>query len=206
MGELVRLLSDNLITLIVSLPRNDAQLFETAVKAGADAVLVREVEGLDKILKLSEIPVGFELKEQRDVQQIKQYNKIAFVNFASLYLKKVKDIKIDKVVALSDKYTIDELMSIEKAGVDVVDAAIISHPHWDNNLVIGDLQQYITVCISSGLPVIIPTQRAIKPSEVAIIWDTGIKGIIMTEEVLGMTPKSFEKAVKEFRIAVDDLG
>ncbi len=73
-------------------------------------------------------------------------------------------------------------------------------------LVIGDLQNYIAIALSSNLPVIIPTQRHIKPSEVAIVWDTGIKGLMLTRVVLGETAKTLEKAVREYRIAIDDLG
>jgi hypothetical protein len=54
--------------------------------------------------------------------------------------------------------------------------------------------------------VIVPTQRSIRTSEVAIIADTGAKGLMLTPVVTGTIPKHVEKAVREYRIAVDDLG
>jgi hypothetical protein len=71
---------------------------------------------------------------------------------------------------------------------------------------VGDLQQYIGIVISAGLPVIIPTDLAIKPSEVAILWDTGAKAVLMTPKALGKNPKAVENNVRQFRIAVDDLS
>ena len=89
--------------------------------------------------------------------------------------------------------------------VEAIDAAIVPVTDRLKNLEIGDLQNYISVIISSSLPVLIPTDRMIKPSEVSIVWDAGAKGLILTSRVLGETTKSLERNLKEYRIAADDL-
>ena len=53
---------------------------------------------------------------------------------------------------------------------------------------------------------IIPAQRAIRPSETAIIADTGARGLMLTPVVTGTTAKHVESNTREFRVAVDDLG
>jgi len=89
--------------------------------------------------------------------------------------------------------------------IDAIDAAIIPPNQLGKELIVGDLQNYIAIAMSSNIPVMVPTQRSIKPSEIPIIWDTGAKGLILTKVVLGDNIKSFTKAVSEYRIAVDDI-
>jgi hypothetical protein len=55
------------------------------------------------------------------------------------------------------------------------------------------------------VPVIIPTQLSIRPSEVAIIVDAEAKGLLLTPVVLGTAPTHIEKNVREYKAAVNEL-
>ena len=120
------------------------------------------------------------------------------------YYSKIKGIA--KVLSLGNRFTIDLVLGIGEHGADALDATIIPAAEQGKDLVIGDLQNYISIIIAAGIPVIIPTQRSIRPSEVAIISDTEAKGLMLTPVVLGTSAKHIAKNVKEFRVAVDDLG
>ncbi|MFH1347804.1 MAG: hypothetical protein ABIH22_03850 [Candidatus Margulisiibacteriota bacterium] len=223
MPKLVKLLEKNKMTLIVSLPKNDPALAQAAIKGGADALqlhlhvrgiggLKSEKSNLADILELSDIPVGIAPgnKNQSTQKEIQEMIAMGF-DFINLkrenlpsYYSKVKGVS--KILGLGSRFTIDLVLGIGKYGADALDAAIIPTSEQGKNLVVGDLQNYISIVISAGIPVIIPTQRSIRPSEVAIISDTEAKGLMLTPVVIGTSANNIEKSVREFRVAVDDLG
>jgi hypothetical protein len=203
MSKLLKMMKEKPLTLIVHLPENKAELAEAAEAAGAEALMIDQGYDEEKILQAVKIPVGLNAGELKETEL-----KFDFINFPAEALAEFGKLKkIARIASLNENYTLDKLMLVSEKEIDAVDAAIIPLHQFGKELVIGDLQNYIAITLSSAkLPVIIPTQRNIKPSEVAIIWDTGVKGLMLTRVVLGETAKSLEKAVKEYRIAIDDLG
>jgi hypothetical protein len=117
-----------------------------------------------------------------------------------------KEAKIAEVYVLGKDYTIDELMNVEKRPKMILSAAIVRNFDLGRELNVGDLQNYISMTTSTDIPLIVPTQKKIHFSEVSILSDTGVKGVELTVQVLGKTLKSMQKAIHEFRLAVDDLG
>jgi hypothetical protein len=223
MPKLVDLLNKNKLTLLVALPENDPQLAEAAIKGGADALQLQlnihdignfksEKRNLSEILKLSSLPVGIMpgAKKHASQKEMQEMIKMGFdffnmkmENLPSFY-SKIKGVS--RVLGLGSRFTIDVVLGIGKYGADAVDAAIIPSTESGRDLIVGDLQNYISIAISAGIPVIVPTQRAIRPSEAAIIADTGARGLLLTPVVTGTTAKHIEANVREFRVAVDDLG
>ena len=214
MPKLVKLLNTNKMTLIVALPKNDPELAQAAIAGGADALQLQldEKPALKEILRRAKIPVGLETgnKKQPTEKEIKDLVSLGF-DFLNMkrdhlpdYYSRLKGVA--KVMGLGNRFTIDLVLGVGEHGAQALDAAIIPVAEHGQELVVGDLQNYISIVISAGIPVIIPTQRSIKPSEVAIIADTDAKGLLLTPVVLGTTAKHIEQNVREFRVAVDDLG
>lgn len=203
MSRLLKMLKEKPLTLIVHLPENKAELAMVAEAAGADALMIDQGGNEEQVLQAVKIPVGLKADEFKPTEI-----KYDFMNFPAEAVEKFSKLKkTARIASLNENYTLDKLMQVNEKKIDAVDAAIIPLHQFGKELVVGDLQNYIAITLSSAkLPVIIPTQRNIKPSEVAIIWDTGVKGLMLTRVVLGETEKSLGKAVKEYRIAIDDLG
>lgn len=209
MSKLLKQLKEKKVTLIVELPSNDLPLAQAAIEAGADALIVKDHEKAIEILKGVEVPVGVDLSQSTKLseKEIKAYEKFDFISFHFEVMPTVaKGVKNGRILALNEEYTLDKLIGVEDTGAQAIDAAIVPLSQKNKELMVGDLQNYIAIAISSNLPVIVPTQRHIKPSEVAIIADTGAKGIILTAATLGESQKSLAEAVREFRTAADDLG
>lgn len=223
MPKLIDLMKKNKLSLIVALPSNDPELAEAAVAGGADVLqlslnakgfgsLAEEKEYLERIIGQVKVPVGLVpgLKDHVSQDELKQLARMGFDYFNFRmdhlpdYYDKVKGVT--KVLGLGNRFTIDLVLGVGEYGADAVDAAIIPLTEQGRNLMVGDLQNYISIVISAGIPVIIPTQRSIKPSEVAIIADTDAKGLLLTPVVLGTTAKHIEANTREFRTAIDDLG
>ena len=208
---------------MVALPKNDPEMAEAAVSGGADALQLHinmsyfktfyeEKENLGKIVKDSVIPVGIAPGQEvhADKDEMEEIERLGFDFFnidAGLVPPFMVELKgMSRILALNNKYTLDTLMQSLSKKPDVIDAAIVPAAGRGKHLIVGDLQHYISIVLSSGIPVIIPTQRQIKTSEVAILSDTGAKGLMLTSMVLGDTPDKIEKRVMEFRRAIDDLG
>ena len=209
MSKLLGLLKKNKMTLIVQLPNNDLEMARAAVAAGADALVVCPGVNGEEILNEVKVPVGLDLslEDQLEDNDIKENEKFDFINFHFNAIACVpRRVKPGRILTLNSEYTLDKIIGVESTGAEAVDAAIVPVSHKPKELAVGDLQNYIAIAISSGLPVIVPTQRDIKPSEVAIMADTGAKGLLLNDVVLGDTVKSMEKALREYRTAVDDLG
>ena len=223
MPKLVDLLNKNKLTLIAALPENNPELAEAAIKGGVDALQLqintKNIKGfedekykLSQIMNMASMPVGVMpgRKVYATHKEMQEMIEMGFDFFnikmenAPPFFSKLK--KISKVVGLGSRFTIDLVLGIGKYGADALDAAIIPSTEYGKDLVVGDLQNYISIIMSAGIPVIVPTQRSIKTSEAAIIFDTGAKGLLLTPVVLGTTSRHIEKNVKEFRVAVDDLG
>lgn len=223
MPRLIELINQNKLTLITALARNEAELAEAAIAGGTDALLLHvnvrdfgdfkfEKDNLSEILKLAKVPVGIVIgtKKLASQKEIDEMIKMGFdflnikIEHAPKYVTGLKGIT--KVLALGSRFTIDLVLGVRSFGANAIDAAIIPSSEYGQDLKVGDLQNYISIVMSAGIPVIVPTQRKIRASEAAIIADTGAKGLLLTPVVTGKTSKGVKETVQAFRVAVDDLG
>ncbi len=223
MPRLIDLLDTKKMTLVAALAQNDPEMAEAAVAGGADALCLHinvrdfgdfktEKEKLAAVLGTCELPVGVVtgMKKQASRHEIEEMIKMGFdffninIEHAPAYVPDLK--QITKVMALGSRFTIDVVLGVGKFGANAIDAAIVPSSEHGKELKVGDLQNYISIVMTAGIPVIVPTQRSVKPSEVAIIADTGARGLMLTPVVTGKTAKGIKEMVQAFRVAVDDLG
>jgi hypothetical protein len=211
------------MTLVAALAQNDPELAQAAVDGGADALCLHinvrdfgdflaEKEKLAAVLEACELPVGVVtgMKKQAARHEIEEMIKMGFdffninIEHAPAYVPDLK--RITKVIALGSRFTIDVVLGVGRFGANAIDAAIVPSSEHGKELKVGDLQNYISIVMTAGIPVIVPTQRSVKPSEVAIIADTGAKGLMLTPVITGKTARGIKETVQSFRVAVDDLG
>jgi len=215
MSKLISLIKKGTMTLIVSLPDNSAELAKAAEDGGADAImvpidpLVKDKKQLISIIGSARVPVGAKLSTDISEAEVKGLQKLGvdFFDFdfysAPAWLLKMKDA--GKIASLDSKYIVDDLTRLSEKPIDGIDAAIVPNESFGKDLTVGDLQQYITICLSTGLPVIVSTQKLVRVSEVPILWDTGAKAIILTDIVTGNSAKSIQAVTKEFKAAAEAL-
>ena len=223
MPKLIELFNKNKMTIIVSLPENRVELAQAAIAGGADALQLdlklgefkefeEEQQYLEEIVNDSSVPVGISAGWEKHLKKMQMHKILGmgfdFLNIGIEYLSPsvLAVDKVSKILTLNSRYALDDVVQLSQSKFEAMDAAIIPTSGWGKDLVVGDLQNYISIVLSAGIPVIIPTQRLIRPSEVAIIADTGARGILVTPVVTGSSPKHIKQNVQEFRVAVDDLG
>ncbi len=216
------------LTLIVSLPDNDIEFAKAAIAGGADALKVhcniqhkasgvsfgsfaQEKTRFEQILKIAKIPVGIVPGAQVKPTEadMKEAVKMGFdyfdmnVDDIPAFMLGIKNIT--KIAAVDGKQSMDKVVHLKASHIDGLEAAIVPHLGYGQNLTVGDLQYYISLAISSALPVIVPTQRRIEPDEIPILADTGVKSVMIGAIVTGKTAASIEEATRNFKEAIDQL-
>lgn len=229
MSKLLKLLDDNIMTLIVSLPQNSVELAKAAEEGGADVIKIhmnmthaasgttfgsfeQEKKIIKEIVNSVKVPVGIVpgyevLPSQKDMDGLSKIG----VDYFDLFQDKIQDWMFDikdmgKIAALSEEYSIERLTVLRDLKMDCFEAAIVPKNHYGASLTVGDLQNYITICISSPLPVIVPTQKYIRVSDIPILWDAGVSAVMIGTIVTGDTPGSILSATKKYKAAMNDLG
>ena len=93
--------------------------------------------------------------------------------------------------------------------VRMVEASILPHEAYGTPLRVSDLRSYAYLAElmgRAGVPVIVPSQRAIAPSEVASLHKAGVRGILIGAIVTGKDAGTISEATEKFREALDELA
>ena len=213
MSSLVSLLNKELLTLIVKLPENSVEMAKEAEASSADAICLNysdDKDALKDIINAVKIPVGMALDENILTEtEMKDFKKLGF-DFMDIPSNDAPDHILiaggfDRILALDPDYSEIDLTKLSDRPIDGLDAAVIMPEEWGKDLTVGDLQQYITIAMSTTLPVIVPAQKSIRASEVPIIWDTGAKGIMIGKTIIGDNVQSMKAVIKEYRSSLETI-
>jgi hypothetical protein len=215
MSKLTEKLNKEAMTLVVELPEVSVKYAKAAQESGADAIIVRLDDSKDKSELISlvdsiKIPAGLYLDQRISATkaQLKAFQKLGFDFFIVPYgsLENwMLELPLGKIADLGSNYDVDNLTRISEKPIDALEAAVITDEDLDKELTVGDLQQYITIALSSVLPVIVPTQKKIRVSEIPVIWDTGAKAILLKGPMISCNITAFSAVIKEFKSAIQQI-
>lgn len=215
-------------SVFVSLPRNDIELAQAAAEAGADGIKVHinlhhqaadltfgswdeEAAVIEQIIDLG-LPVGIVpgTAEQMCTPEDMGSMAAAGVDFVDAYLHDMPAWMLDTdtrihIMAAAGFGDVEpqgtpaglELLP----GLRMLEASIIDHEGYGEPLCAADVQQYARLVKQlepSGVPVIVPTQRSIRPSEVSSLHRAGVHGILIGAIVTGDQPETIARATREF--------
>ncbi|MFC2420472.1 MAG: hypothetical protein ACFNOL_05290 [Treponema maltophilum] len=224
----IDLLRGKKMTLIMSLPVNDPALARVAWENGADVVKVHinvehrasktvfksfaeEKDKLNEILQSAQGPCGIVLGADtasalRDFPLAVE----AGFDFWSLYARHVpaeflQNTSIIKMIALDSNYTAEEVRALEKIGADVLEASVIKPETYGQPLTAKEILTYAAICSGTSLPVVVPTQRYIKPNDVGVLSRCKVAGIMIGAVVTGKTADTIAKALGAFRNEIDKM-
>jgi hypothetical protein len=210
----------------MSLPVNDPALARAALAGGADILKVHirvhhaasgtrfgtleeERTRLQAIIDLFPGPVGIVAGAEEPATPKEMGDlRLMGIDFFDLYATHMPAwmwhvMDMGKVVALESSYTVHQAIALENLGADMLEAAIIPHDGYGKPLTVADLAAYRDLHDTVDVPIIVPTQRAIKPEEASLLTgDCGIEGLMIGAIVTGTTPQEIEAAVKRFKAAL----
>ena len=228
MNEYLKMLSDQKLTLIMSLPRNDPDLCLAAFEAGADVVkvhinvdhrasgthfgrLAEERNALEKMLQNRKGPMGLVLGGSLEAVSLDalEASDLPF-SFHSVYAHHLPawaaSGKAALMAACDHTYSLDLVSAMADAGADVIEASIIPGGEYGMPLSFLDLAEYRSIVRAAGLPVVVPTQRAIRPDEAGQLIRCGVKGLMIGAVVTGKSAETIASSIRAFRKAIDDAG
>lgn len=215
--------------LIMSLPGNDPSLARIAVESGADVIKVHmnvrhRASGLhfgtfdeekDALIQIREIagkiPCG--IVAGNDIADVERdflsANHLGY-EFVSLYasaapLSVLSCPDMKKMIALAPGYAPSDVRLLSRIGADVLEASVMQPETYGQRLTAKELLEYAAIAEASNLPVVVPTQRAIRPDEVGQLSSVGISGIMIGAVVTGKEPETIKKSILAFRNAIDRL-
>lgn len=220
--NLLDLINQNKFILIASLPQNDLELAKAGESGGADALklhlnvfhfasktnfgtFLKEKDTLDAIRKNTKCLLGIMpgAKETTAHIEIDYLAKTGF-SFLDIYYKDMPDwmwdlVDINKMVALDSNFSKGIIQEIEDKGADIIEASIVKQENYGTNLNNEDLKNYEFIAKNTKLPVIIPTQKKVLPSEIKKLADIGIKGLMIGAIVYGHEKEQIRSVTKEFK-------
>jgi len=215
--------------LIVSLPANSPELARAAADGGADALkvhlhvrheasgtrfgdLAAERANLEQILAAN-LPTGVVPGAGEELPTPEEMRELAAmgVDFFDLYAHDMPAWMVGvqgmtRAIAIGDTWNPAGLESYAALGFELLEAAIIPHEGYGKPLSVADVAAYRRVRESTELPIIVPTQRAIRPEEVPLLVESGLNAIMIGVIVMGREPRSIRAAAERFAAAVLELA
>jgi len=210
--------------LVVSLPRNEVQFAEAAQAGGAEAVkvhinvhhhasgthfgsLAEESKALEAIVQVG-LPVGIvpggetAMASPDDMQKLDEMG----IDFFDAYVHQMPaamlqmETQMSRMMALSyHQRQTDFSLGRCAAWCDFIEASIIEPDGYGQPLTVADLCDYAAICTAyPDIPVLVPTQRCIRPEELSMLTNCGIRGIIIGAVVTGNEPATVEQTTRQF--------
>ena len=219
--------------LLVSLPRNDVELGRAALEAGADGLKVHiglhhhasglvtgtldeEADRIAEIVALG-LPVGIVPGAGEGLATHAEMLRLADlgVDFFDLYAEDMPawmlcmdDCAMSVMVAFSSAcspWGLVERMADASRPV-MIEASVMPHEAYGQPLTAADVSLYAEIAHRSGLPVIVPTQKSIRPDEVAALSDAGTAAALIGAIMTGTEVAGIVDATRRFRTARDKLS
>lgn len=211
---------------MVSLPRNRPELALAAVESGAEILKVHlnchhfasdtrfgswseERSVLQEILSAVQVPVGLVTGEetQPSADEWAGFADFGF-DFWDLFARYTApgcfDVaRLGRMVAVDDSWSSEMVQDMVSLGVDVFEASIIPRTSYRTPLNLVDLTRYRALARACGVPIMVPTQKAVQPSEVGWLRKVGAAGITIGAIVTGLEESSLRDATARFRAAID---
>lgn len=227
--KLLNTLKDD-FTLMVSLPKNCPKLAQAAIEGGAQCLKVHinchhfasdtkfgtwaeEKPVISEILSLiGDVPLGLVTGEQTqpspaDLEAISNFG----FDFWDLFCRYTPPEYLDlpnlgKMVAIDSSWEPWLVESLAALGVDVIESSIIPRDSYRSDLNLEDLARYHRLAQCSPMPILIPTQKAIKPDQVKHLKKAGAGGITIGAVVTGLESSSLKDVTASFAEAIRGLS
>lgn len=214
------------LSLVYSLPENKVELAEAALAAGADAIkvhinvhhhasgtnfgtleenrsILKEILSLAKDKCVGIVPGGGRVVQPSEIIPLRDMG-FSFVSFYGhdCSPENLGVPGIEKMVAPDFTYRLEELVRWAEWGVDIIETSIIDPQGYGEPLNLRDLGLYAQLT-QFGLPLLVPTQRKLTPSNIPFLIKAGVQGIMLGAVVTGKTPERVFQIISKFRQAID---
>ncbi len=221
--------------LIVSLPGNELELALASERGGADSVkthmnVSHRASGLsfggfsEEALRIRSIISGCCVKVglmpgQETLPTLEEVRSLisSGLDFVDIYAHHLPPSflalgtnarlipAIDHTYSIFDAASLSKLVVSGKPAASMLEASIVHPDYYGTPLSARDLAAYASIVKASRVPVLVPTQKFIKPEDIPALADVGVSALMIGVIVTGPTPRGIEKVTAEFRQAIKSL-
>ena len=207
-------------TIFVSLPKNDTDLAEAAVAAGAQGLKVHinvnhrasgttfgtleeERATIEEICDF-DVPIGIvpgqNLETIRGALPLLDEFPIDFVDAYAHHLPATFESHTDYPVwaSVSDEYSFEEIRALNTTGIDVVELGIQPKERYGEQVSTRDVATYIRLNDTIEKPAVVPSQLKFTPSDMRTLSELGVSNFLLGAVVIGDTVDSVSEAVSSF--------
>lgn len=205
--------------VLVSLPRHDLALAEAAVEGGADGIKVHInayhrasgttfggfaaerpfLEAVSRLPVARAITIGQDVLP--DAAELAAIAAMGFFGF-NLYLHHARaDLftsPMRPILALAEGYGEGDLQAVRAHTRAIVEASVMPFAAYGQPLHADDLASYRRIVEATGLPVMVPTQKAIVPDDLPRLRAAGVHALLLGIVVTGDTPESVRRTTAAF--------
>lgn len=223
-------LKKNRFSILVSPFNNDPKLVDIFIKNGINIIKFHinithpvsnfkfktwedEKENImNIILENPNITVGLVpgyVKE--NLEEINYFELESYIDFIDIFIDSFTIYyinipkNVEKVVAVNRVLSKEELEVLDFFKFSAIEASIVNKSEYGLELTLDDILNYSKLINNSSIPVIIPTQKYIKPKDVKILYEIGAKGIVLGGISLSTNYEKLEKNLYEFINEVSKL-
>ncbi|MEO6906488.1 MAG: hypothetical protein ABI210_01230, partial [Abditibacteriaceae bacterium] len=111
---------------------------------------------------------------------------------------------LDKMLAAHHGASMEFVKSLQVLGMQICEASILPHEQYGQPLRVLDVAAYQQICQTLEVPVIVPTQKKILPTEIKILRESGVKALLIGAVVTGDQADSIERATHEFVSRIEE--
>ena len=221
--RIVDIFEDNSKFLLIGDVHVNSMKFAIACEeAGADAVVLHlnhdapgggrfggweiEEQSIRESIGSIKIPAGISIGDNRlllpsDWEAIVSLQ-FSFVNMFAHHMPSfiLADNRISKVISIGPGYVFEQIKSISASiETSALMAAVTPAQGVGLPLTLLDLTTLGLITSLSEKPVMMPTQRAIRPEDIALIQKQNCKGIVISSTVYGESPDGCREQIELFR-------
>jgi len=212
------------VLLIASLPANELAFADEAVAGGADALkmhanirhraggrgfgtLADEATAVRRIREAHpNLPLGLVLGEEAEVvERDLGLARELGVDFISAYVHAAPARALAGLpgVMLAFDAATPHAFAARLGGLAVaLEASIIPADGYGRVLEAADVLRYADLAARSPVPLVVPTQRRVRPADLPALRRAGVSGLMFGAVVAGDRPEGFRDAARAFREAL----
>lgn len=229
---LAKTMKEKKFTLLISLPKNDIELARAALEAGADGVKVHmnvdhyasgnhygtlseQIELFEQLSQLKKETgkifgvVPGEGDKYASEDDFKKLQELGF-DFISSFIgctptQLLTNKQFDLCAALGAASEVD-VEDLEALDVDVLELSIVDRKNYRTPLSVEDVAKYARAAKKTTKPLLIPSQKKIRPEEVKVLYEAGCKGIMLGAVVFEENNiESYKATIQRFKEEIDKL-
>lgn len=206
--------------ILVSPPRHDAALFEAANQFPIDGIKVHlnvehrasgthfgtwedEKPFISRIAATMACPVGVmpgaeHMPTETEMLEMARLGISFFDVYTRDLLPWMKNLPMVRMLAAGYGDTPDSIGDMIGIGADILEASVIDPLEYGKPLTREDLNWYQKIVKLCPMPVIVPSQKKLQPSDIQLLKRIGVRGVLLGTISLGNTPEAFTENLSAF--------